>query len=261
MRARLTLVFDSATGVLRHGVDEPTCYSALGSAAWCKRLNESMLAVAEAIRGNVPAHSRKANDLVTGRLIMAPLSPALVAADVRKASGSVRAFHNRSELDTCPNRSGRLVEYHGLDGEDLTIYNDGGIEYRALGARNMNRDKLSAAERSALLRAFAAVRDRPIAWLWPQDLGVKLGDVPPAGPLIGSEEFERHKALYASILKAWTYGARGLNSIDNGSSILSRLVTSTLAFAKMESAEAAISVEVHQAHPASGSSENGVART
>lgn len=60
------------------------------------------------------------------------------------------------------------------------------------------------------------LRERPIAWLWPQDAGLKLGDVPPEGKVISGEEFEKHKALYASILKVWTYGGRLLNFIDGG---------------------------------------------
>lgn len=58
--------------------------------------------------------------------------------------------------------------------------------------------------------------DRPPAWLWPLDTGVKLADVAPAGRIVSSAEFERHKPLYASVLKTWTYGARGLNFVEDG---------------------------------------------
>jgi hypothetical protein len=94
------------------------------------------------------------NDLIAG---VASFMPDQTLTDVQKLTGTIPVFHTRSQLDACVNHTGRLVHYRGFEGEDLTVYNDGGIEYRALGSYYSERDVLSPDERAALLRAFAAV--------------------------------------------------------------------------------------------------------
>ena len=95
------------------------------------------------------------NDLISATVSAVP--PDFVLTNVQEVTGSIAPFHTGSELDACVNHTGQLVHYHGVEGEDLTVYNDGRIEYRALGDYYAERDTLSAGERAALLRAFAAV--------------------------------------------------------------------------------------------------------
>jgi hypothetical protein len=95
------------------------------------------------------------NDLITATMAALPID--LTVSDVRKASGPVAPFHTGADVDACVNHTGRLAHYRGLEGQDLTIFNDGRMEYRALGAYLSERETLSAGERAALLRAFATI--------------------------------------------------------------------------------------------------------
>jgi hypothetical protein len=55
------------------------------------------------------------------------------------------------------------------------------------------------------LQGGKMVRERPKAWLWPSDAGLALRDLSPSGTVIDTSKFDRHKALYASLLKTCGY--------------------------------------------------------
>ena len=103
------------------------------------------------------------NDLIAGTMVVhrTPQSPTsilpgkFVLTGVRRISEPVPYFHSPAVIQRCANRSGRLVVYHGpRDGENLTIYNDGGIYQQTAASKEFSRERLSAEELSGLLAAF-----------------------------------------------------------------------------------------------------------
>jgi hypothetical protein len=105
------------------------------------------------------------NDIVTADVIVnrnAQTPESILGAtptmiNVRKASGPISFFPTRQVPAVgCANRSGRLVEYLGPEDGELTIvYNDGGIYHRNGAYLTFTRERLSQAELSSLLQAFA----------------------------------------------------------------------------------------------------------
>jgi hypothetical protein len=49
--------------------------------------------------------------------------------------------------------------------------------------------------------------------LWPQNMGVRLRDVPPSGLTFSTDEYNRHKAIYFAIMKLRQFGP---NYIEDG---------------------------------------------
>ena len=80
----------------------------------------------------------------------------LVLTDVRKISEPIPYVHPTPAHESCSNRSGRLVIYHGPVVDLVTVFNDGGISYRNALFRSFSRERISPAELSDLLKAFGS---------------------------------------------------------------------------------------------------------
>jgi hypothetical protein len=79
-----------------------------------------------------------------------------VLTDVRRISEPIPYFHSTPPHESCANRSGRLVIYHGPVVDLVTVFNDGSIHYRNALSRVFSRERLSATELADLLKAFGS---------------------------------------------------------------------------------------------------------
>ncbi len=105
------------------------------------------------------------NDIVTATVIGAQddrkpdvrLSERRILANLQKHAMPVPAFHSIG-VNACNNRSGILAVYRDPYGDQVAIYNDGGIHYTNGLYREFNRERLTPAELSNLLAVFGEVR-------------------------------------------------------------------------------------------------------
>ena len=117
------------------------------------------------------------NDIVTGAIMMrrdervphAVRAGTPVLTNVRKLSARTRFFHATGIPPHCVNRSGRLIVRDGPEqGETTVVYNDGSIYHRNAAHVTFIRERLSAAELSALMRAFRVTNFNAIATTFPE---------------------------------------------------------------------------------------------
>jgi hypothetical protein len=117
------------------------------------------------------------NDLVTARWFYSPeeskpddlFSSKIVVSDVRKVTETLPYFHDSPGKDFCANRSGRLIVYHGLFVDLVTVYNDGGIYYRNALFRGFGQRRLSREEVSDLLKVFRTLNFDELPTTVPDD--------------------------------------------------------------------------------------------
>jgi hypothetical protein len=107
--------------------------------------------------------SLRFNDLVTGMWLMHrdPSAKNLflgvpTITQLQKIAEPVSYFHPTPGNAKCLNRSGHLLEYITRAGGQLTVYNDGGIQYSTRYGRVFAREGLSADGLKDLLGAFGA---------------------------------------------------------------------------------------------------------
>jgi hypothetical protein len=124
-----------------------------------------------------------------------------VLTDVRRITEPIPYFHSTPPHDSCANRSGRLVIYHGPVVDLVTVFNDGSIHYRNALSRVFSRERLSATELADLLKAFGSANFDQMPGSIPATGSAEQSTVTLLGARYQNVSIEGREAALASLVR------------------------------------------------------------